>query len=153
MHKYPSAYLYMPFEMIFVYPFITYQAGRVRAGVPTKAVENQQKLFSQNFLCWNLRWVLGCDFIRCLADFPMNNPPWRGYQPYRPRQQQRLSILGNLLPIVRALSTADLFDLLREIVLEVQFRLATLQANQARTPPHSPPSPASSSTERQGDFP
>ena len=31
----------MPFEMIFIYPFITYQAGRVRAGVPTKAVENQ----------------------------------------------------------------------------------------------------------------
>ena len=106
--------------------------------------------FSQNFLYWNLRWVLGGNPISGLADFPMNNPPWRGYQPYRPRQQQRL---GNLLPIVRALSTADLFDLLREIVLEVQFRLATLQANQARTPPHSPPSPASSSTERQGDFP
>ena len=38
MRKYPSTYLYMPFEMIFVYPFITYQAGRVRAGVPTKAM-------------------------------------------------------------------------------------------------------------------
>ena len=33
----------MPFEMIFIYPFITYQAGRVRAGVPTKAVENLLK--------------------------------------------------------------------------------------------------------------
>ncbi len=41
MRKYPSTYLYMPFEMIFVYPFITYQAGRGRAGVATKAVENQ----------------------------------------------------------------------------------------------------------------
>ena len=31
--------------------------------------------FSQNFLCWNLRWVLGCDPISGLADLPMNNPP------------------------------------------------------------------------------
>ena len=38
----PSVHIYnMPFDMIFIYPFITYQAGRVRAGVPTKAVENQ----------------------------------------------------------------------------------------------------------------
>ena len=93
----------------------------------------------QDFLFWHIRWVLGCNLLVDLADFPMNNPPWRGYEPYRPRQQQRPSVLANLLPIVRALSTSDLFDLLREIVLEVQFRLATLQANQARTPPHSPP--------------
>ena len=116
-------------------------------------IQTNVDTFSQNFLRWYLSWILGCNLRGDLAHFPMNNPPWRGYEPYRPRQQQRPSVLANLLPIVRALSTSDLFDLLREIVLEVQFRLATLQANQARTPPHSPPSPASSSTERQGDFP
>ena len=31
----------MSFDLIFIYPFITYQVGRVRAGVPTKAVVNQ----------------------------------------------------------------------------------------------------------------
>ncbi len=31
----------MPFDVIFIYPFITYQAGMVRAGVPTEAVVNQ----------------------------------------------------------------------------------------------------------------
>ena len=121
----------------------------------SKPLGNQTNVdaFSQNFLCWYPSWILWCNLRGDLAHFPMNNPPWRGYEPYRPRQQQRPSVLANLLPIVRALSTSDLFDLLREILLEVQFRLATLGSNQARTPPHSPPSPASSSTERQGDFP